>query len=165
MKKFAVRNLRLCTKDCLCLYVCPTGAADTENSVIDRDKCIGCGACADACPGKAISMVPYEMPIQQKHESNVLAASKALTGNKATEENILRGLLAKAKDNNEKRLFEGLMKSTRLINEDAIREAGYMLPQSKNAHDLLESLIANPPTKDFPVEAAKNILNLIKCNE
>lgn len=21
-KKFAVRNLRLCTKDCLCLYVC-----------------------------------------------------------------------------------------------------------------------------------------------
>ena len=23
---YAVRNLRLCTKDCLCLYVCPTGA-------------------------------------------------------------------------------------------------------------------------------------------
>ena len=30
MKKLiAVRNLRLCTKDCLCLYVCPTGASDT----------------------------------------------------------------------------------------------------------------------------------------
>ena len=26
MKRVAVRNLRLCTKDCLCLYVCPTGA-------------------------------------------------------------------------------------------------------------------------------------------
>ena len=35
---FAVRNLRLCTKDCLCLYVCPTGASDTENSIIDRKK-------------------------------------------------------------------------------------------------------------------------------
>ena len=46
MKKFAMRNLRLCTKDCLCLYVCPTGAADTENSIIDRETCIGCGACA-----------------------------------------------------------------------------------------------------------------------
>ena len=35
MKLFAVRNLRLCTKDCLCLYVCPTGASDTEDSIID----------------------------------------------------------------------------------------------------------------------------------
>ena len=33
-KNYAVRNLRLCTKDCLCLYVCPTGATDTENSII-----------------------------------------------------------------------------------------------------------------------------------
>ena len=33
--KYAVRNLRLCTKDCLCLYVCPTGAADTEDSIIE----------------------------------------------------------------------------------------------------------------------------------
>ena len=53
MKKFAMRNLRLCTKDCLCLYVCPTGAADTENSIIDREKCIGCGECVIQCPTRA----------------------------------------------------------------------------------------------------------------
>ena len=33
----AVRNIRLCTKDCLCLYVCPTGATDTETGQIDAD--------------------------------------------------------------------------------------------------------------------------------
>ena len=35
MKYVAVRNIRLCTKDCLCLYVCPVGATDTEDSIID----------------------------------------------------------------------------------------------------------------------------------
>lgn len=29
--KYAARNLRLCTKDCLRLYVCPTGTTDTED--------------------------------------------------------------------------------------------------------------------------------------
>ena len=38
MSKVAVRNLRLCTKDCMCLYVCPTGATDTEDSIIDVKK-------------------------------------------------------------------------------------------------------------------------------
>ena len=55
MKRVAVRNLRLCTKDCLCLYVCPVGATDTEDSVIDVKKCTGCGACVSACPTGAIS--------------------------------------------------------------------------------------------------------------
>ena len=55
MKKIAVRNLRLCTKDCLCLYVCPVGATDTENSIIDTDKCTGCGVCAALCPMGSIS--------------------------------------------------------------------------------------------------------------
>ena len=36
--RYAVRNIRFCEKDCLCLYVCPTGASDTENSVIDVEK-------------------------------------------------------------------------------------------------------------------------------
>ena len=80
MKKIAVRNLRLCTKDCLCLYVCPTGATDTENSIIDITKCTGCGICAESCPSGAISMVPTEYPPQQKKAPEVIAQANALAG-------------------------------------------------------------------------------------
>ena len=55
--RIAVRNVRKCEKDCLCLYVCPTGASDTENSVIDAEKCIGCGACENLCPARPISAI------------------------------------------------------------------------------------------------------------
>jgi len=54
----AYRNVRLCGKDCMCLYVCPTGATDTENSIVDVSKCTGCMACVYSCPSGAISMVP-----------------------------------------------------------------------------------------------------------
>ena len=59
-ERYAVRNIRLCTKDCLCLYVCPTGATDTENSVIDLARCTGCGACVGVCPVAAISLTAPE---------------------------------------------------------------------------------------------------------
>ena len=98
-KRFAVRNLRMCEKDCLCLYVCPTGASDTENSIIDVEKCIGCGACADACPTKAISMAPVDYPPQQHKTDGVAAAMRALLKSKAEQEAIaasLEGTLAKA---------------------------------------------------------------------
>ena len=78
-RKHAVRNLRLCTKDCICLFVCPYGATDTENSVIDVDKCVGCGACAEACPSGAIHMVPATYPPQQKKQDSVLAAMGELS--------------------------------------------------------------------------------------
>ena len=165
MKKIAVRNLRLCTKDCLCLYVCPVGATDTENSVIDVNKCVGCGACADACPSAAISMVPVEYPPQQKKDGAVLAASYALAKNKAKEEKMARQLAEGTEKDGMYRLMTAVAKSVRLVNEDLLRESGYMLPQSANAHKLLKELTENPPSVNFPVEAAKKLLNMIPCNE
>ncbi len=156
-EKVAVRNVRLCEKDCLCLYVCPTGASDTENSVIDAEKCIGCGACADACPARAISLVPREYPPQQKKADEVAAALRSLARSKAEQESIaaaLPGPLARAVE-----------ASNRIMAEDLLREAGYMLPQSGNTRRLLEEMLADAGEPGFPAEAVQKLLASVSFNE
>ena len=165
MKEIAVRNLRLCTKDCLCLYVCPVGATDTENSIIDVEKCLGCGVCARACPSGAISMVPAEYPPQQKETEAVTGPSFALAEGKAWQEKTALQLAETAETDGLYRLMTAFAKSVRLVNEDLLRESGYMLPQSANARQLLKELVKNPPSDDFPAEAAEELLKLIPCNE
>ena len=164
-KTIAVRNLRLCTKDCLCLYVCPTGASDTENSVIDTAKCVGCGTCAAACPSGAISMVPVEYPPQQKKAGEVLAPAYALANAKARQEQTARQLAAAAESDGLYRLLTAMTRSVRLVQEDLLRESGYMLPQSGNAHALLQGWVDDPPSPDFPTEAARRLLELLPNND
>ena len=152
--KYAVRNLRLCTKDCLCLYVCPTGAADTEDSIIDPDKCIGCGVCAGACPSGAISMMPKELPPQQPKTDKVIEALRALVQSKAQAENIASQLPGP--------LSAAVAKSSRLMAEDLCREAGFMLPQSANTKEFLEQVKSYP---DIPSDVVEALLHNIKFNE
>ena len=154
--RIAVRNVRKCEKDCLCLYVCPTGASDTENSVIDAEKCVGCGACADACPAGAISMVPKEYPPQQEKKEAVIAALRSLVASKSEQEqlaSLLPGKLAKA-----------LEKSNRIMAEDLLREAGYMLPQSGNVRQFLQELLSREGD-GFPAETVKKLLAELPFNE
>ena len=154
--RIAVPNVRKCEKDCLCLYVCPTGASDTENSVIDAEKCVGCGACADACPAGAISMVPKEYPPQQEKKEAVIAALRSLVASKSEQEqlaSLLPGKLAKA-----------LEKSNRIMAEDLLREAGYMLPQSGNVRQFLQELLSREGD-GFPAETVKKLLAELPFNE
>lgn len=156
-ERIAVRNVRLCEKDCLCLYVCPTGASDTENSVIDAEKCIGCGACADACPARAISMVPREYPPQQAKTDEVIAALRSLAAGKTEQEAVAAGLPGP--------LAEAVRKSNRIMAEDLLREAGYMLPQSGRARGLLEEMRALIGEPGFPAGALELLLGTLSFNE
>ncbi|MEG1528666.1 MAG: ferritin family protein [Clostridia bacterium] len=157
-KLFAVRNLRLCSKDCLCLYVCPTHATDTENGQIDWNKCIGCGICANACPSGAISMVPYEMPPQQVKTEKVTASLNSLFKSKVNQEKTAENIANNAIDKLEKQLFEAIKLSNHIMGEDIVREAGYMLPQSDNGIAFLQDIIANNQDTTFPIHIAEKLL-------
>ena len=160
----AVRNLRICSKDCLCLYVCPTGATDTETGQIDFSKCIGCGACSKACPSGAISMVPYQYPKQQTKDDLVIAKLNKLIQSKVEQEQMAEHIYKNSNDSIEKQLAKAIIGANRLMTEDLYREAGFMLPQSKNTKDFLKNLLQQ--TKDeTPKKDIEKLIDLLDFNE
>ncbi|MFR5856466.1 MAG: 4Fe-4S binding protein [Bacilli bacterium] len=156
----AYRNIKLCSKDCLCLFVCPTGATNNETGQIDFSKCIGCGACANACPARAITMIPNKYPKQQEKNNYVINALLDIAKSKIEEIKLLNGLMEKVTDE-EKKLLKALMHSNVVIIEDLMRESGFMLPQSKNVHDLLVKISHDENINDI----VNILLNKIGVNE
>lgn len=158
----AVRNGNLCTKDCLCLYVCPTGATDTETGQIDAEKCLsGCRECVDACPSHAITLVPEVFPLQQNKKDSVIKTLLELSKSK-TKQAAIASEIANATDNPVVRqLAEAIAESNKLMAEDLLRESGYLLPQSQNVRELLKSLLDSEKPADFPTETLKKLIAIL----
>ncbi|MDC7235607.1 MAG: 4Fe-4S ferredoxin [Spirochaetales bacterium] len=138
---YASRNISLCTKDCLCLFVCPTGATDTENGQIDREKCIdGCRKCVDACPSHAISLVFEEYPEPIPGDADLSGMMLGLLQKKSSLEAAASALAGEKTDPGAVKLAEALRRSFRIVGEDCAREAGFLLPQCDPVRKLKEVL-------------------------
>ena len=161
----AVRNIRLCTKDCLCLYVCPSGATDTETGQIDASRCLsGCRACVDACPSHAISLVPDTFPPQQEKTDVVRGALRGLAASKNAQERIATVIADTTTDPIVKQLATAVSLSNRLMAEDLLREAGYMLPQGRETLELLRALQQTPQPDDFPKDIVERLIIALTKN-
>lgn len=158
----AARNIALCNKDCVCLFICPTGATDTENGQIDFDKCIsGCRLCVDACPSHALYLVPDEYAVPQVKTADVIEKLNELAESKSRQELMASALAASAEDKTTARVAGAIARSNRIMAEDCYREAGYMLPQSVETKELLKQLIESESFENFPSDAAKRLLELL----
>lgn len=120
--------------------------------------------CSDLARGCEKQYQAEEAALYQQLADFFTAAAPAAPQNTLEEKAALQ-LAEGAETDGLYRLMTALAKSARLVNEDLLRESGYMLPQSKNARDLLEKWVQSPPSPQFPVEAAQNLLERIPCNE
>jgi len=140
---YASRNIRLCNKDCVCLFVCPTGATDTENGQIDKETCIeGCRLCVDACPSHAIYLVMEHYAEPQAKPQLVSDRLMDFCGRKSEQERIALAIADASEEPGMGRLARALARSARILAEDCAREAGYMIPESPETRALLAELSA-----------------------
>ncbi len=166
----AARNLRLCTKDCVCLFVCPTKATDTENGQVDFTKCLdGCRLCVDACPSHALYLVNDNYSEPATKDKHVAETLLALLEQKAKEEQAIHRALTETSSSDRgspshSLVLKALEKSLRIVAEDAAREAAYMLPQSKATLNLIDQLLETRPTRsggEFPEQELRELKGLL----
>ena len=94
----------------------------------------------------------------------MVATLNTLAQSKADQEKMALQIAEGTSKDGLYRLMMAIAKSERILAEDVMREAGFMLPQSNNAHTMLKELVDTPPTPAFPAEAAKKLLEKLPDN-
>lgn len=159
---YASRNIKLCTKDCLCLFVCPTGATDTENGQVDASKCLsGCRLCVDACPSHALSLMYRSYPTPQEKTDAVVGQLKGIAKSKTELEAAAKALAESAESSEQRTLAKAIAMSARISAEDLYRESRYMIPQGDEAKALLAGMLAEEQGEDFPRETVEKLLETL----
>jgi rubrerythrin len=108
--------------------------------------------------------MPEKFPPPQPKTPAVRAALLSLAKNKVMQGQVADCMAGKASSPALRQLAKALGASNKLMAEDLLREAGYMLPQSEGVQELLQSWLDSPSTNDFPSKAAERLLGLLKTN-
>lgn len=106
-------------------------------------------------------MLPNKMPPQKQKNEQVVNELFKIVDSKIDEIKMLKSLLSQNKE--DERLLKALIHSNKVMIEDILREAGYMLPQSKNTNKLLNDIKQNGDKKTK--EIASRLLDKIEVNE
>lgn len=158
---YAVRNGELCTKDCLCLFVCPTGATDTETGQIDSSACIdGCRLCVDACPSHAIYLVSQRIPEVRRRDEGCSKALLDLADGLARQRRISERLATRADDEKEALFHRAMATSAAILAEDCCREAGFMTAELKESRRYLQEL-SERTSDEGTKELLEKVLSLL----
>ena len=105
-------------------------------------------------------MIPEEYPKQQEKASTIVKMMKELSESKVEQEQIAQKLASMSDSPVARQLAAAIRKSNRIMAEDILREAGYMLPQSEQTTDFLQEILKTQDA-DFPKKEAERLLELL----
>ena len=106
--------------------------------------------------------MPESFPAPQVKSDQVKSVLRELAASKVRQEKIAESIARETDNVAVRQLATALAKSNRLMAEDLLREAGFMLPQSRQVIALLSSWLAAEQPDDFPRATVKKLIEILQ---